>query len=526
MKPEIPGYTLTAELHRSPVAVVYKARQNSLQRDVLVKILQTNWSRDPEMSRRFLREARACARLRHPNIIEIYDFGQADGVPYIVLEFVAGQDLAECLRRQRQLEFPEAEKIFRQLLEALAYAHRHGVLHRDVKPSNVLLSEDGLVKLSDFGLATFVEGSDISASGTLVGTPGYLAPELIQGQQASAAADLFSAGVVLYQMLTGIHPFKGENTSETLFNLMNRRPIPVQQLRPDCPDHLSRLCSRLLERDPGKRIPSAQQALQILNTGAGPAEQRKPASFRARWAVAVLLLLVSGGLAVTLFRIKTPPETQKPSSGILSGFKRPADTARVRTEKLAPESPRKRRRPAAKRPPARTEKGPSQSRGVPATPARAGANFAQKEPVPRPAEQGYLFLDCRPWAEVFIDDRQAGTTPLPGPIALAPGKHFLQLRNPYCESYADTLEIQPGQTKRLRATLRPLYGELFLDVKPWAQVFIDGSLADTTPLSRPLRLRAGVHRLLLKNPGFADWESEIVVQPNRTDSMKIVLVQK
>ena len=526
MRPEIPGYTIIAEIHRSPGAVVYRARQDALDRDVLIKVLQTNWSRDPELAARFLREARACARLQHPNIIQIYDFGQADGVPYLVLEFVESGDLERLLQERGRLPIPEAEHIFCQLLEALDYAHRHGIWHRDIKPANVLISPEGQVKLTDFGLSVFLESRDISAGDSLVGTPAYLAPEQVQGKAAGPAADLFAAGIILYEMLTGFHPFRGQNTSETLYRLLNFNPRPVKELRPDCPEHLAQVCMRLLEKDPARRFATAREALDALSGTQCPVQAqagRRPSA--VRWIGGAVLLLIAGLAAGFLLHSRSkreaslpPPATARKDTALAKQTAETPDSAQ--TESPERPAPEKKERPVHET--KITEK--------PHTAPPPRANFAQKngaaaEPSAAP-DPALIALECQPWAQVFLDGKPAGTTPLERPLEVPAGQHVLELRNPYCSAHTDTLVLKPGEKREVRVVLPPLFGTLFLDVKPWAAVFVDGAAVDTTPLVEPLRLRAGKHRLQLVNPGFPKWESDIIVLPDQKDTLRVVLTKK
>ena len=203
----LPQYEIEAFIAQGGMGAVYKGRQASLQRDVAVKVLPRELGEDPGFRESFATEARAMARLNHPNLIGVFDFGDADGMPYIVMEYVEGSSLHESAWNQ-MVEPSQAVAIVKGICEGLAHAHGHGIAHRDIKPANILLTANAEPKIGDFGLA---HAADSDQSGLVMGTPGYTAPEVFQDpNQAGPLADLYSVGVVLHQLLTGIDPAGSE----------------------------------------------------------------------------------------------------------------------------------------------------------------------------------------------------------------------------------------------------------------------------------------------------------------------------
>lgn len=259
-------YEITGVLGRGAMGVVLKGHDPRLNRHVAIKLLAPELSMSSKARRRFEREARAAAAINHPNIVTIYDVNHVGTTPYLAMEYVSGGDLGRRLHRLPPLRLPEVLRISLQTAQALAAAHRHGIIHRDVKPGNILLEEGvGRVKLTDFGLASAgMDVSHITSMGQTVGTPSYIAPERIAGYDADERSDLFSMGCVMYAMLTGHSPFRGRHTLEVIRNLMDVDPVPLHEVDPSVPRFLSDITQRLLSKNPEERFPSAQKLAEVL----------------------------------------------------------------------------------------------------------------------------------------------------------------------------------------------------------------------------------------------------------------------
>src|SRR3954471_12430635 len=229
---EVPGYDVVEVLGRGGVGVVYKAVHRKLRRTVALKMLLVGAFATRAERRRFAREAELVAGLRHPNVVQVYDVGDLDGRPYFTMEFVDGGSLAERVAGT-PLPAREAASIVATLADAVAAAHRAGVVHRDLKPSNVLLTADGTPKVGDFGLARHLEvESSLTQTGVAVGTPSYMAPEQARGRtgEIGPAADLYALGAVLYELLTGRPPFRAESAAETIHQVIMQDPVPPSRL--------------------------------------------------------------------------------------------------------------------------------------------------------------------------------------------------------------------------------------------------------------------------------------------------------
>ncbi|HEX6048050.1 MAG TPA: protein kinase, partial [Gemmatimonadaceae bacterium] len=254
------------------MGTVYKAFDPLLARVVAVKVISNQLDSQPEQRERFFREARAAAQLSHPNIVPIYSVDESAGVVYFVMACVDGVNLARRLHDQGRLPVADTRRILKEVAEALAYAHSRGVIHRDIKPDNILLESDtGRAMVTDFGIARAVqEGGDaarLTATGVAIGTPAFMSPEQAAGdREIDGRSDLYSLGVVAYQMLTGELPFSAGSTASMLMKHLTERAIPVDQKRPEVPPDLSAIVMTLLEKEPERRFPSASALVLMIET--------------------------------------------------------------------------------------------------------------------------------------------------------------------------------------------------------------------------------------------------------------------
>jgi serine/threonine-protein kinase len=244
---------------------VYRARDNVLERQVALKILHDHFSGDPEYVERFRREARAIAGLNHPNIVTVIDRGELGRHQFIVFEHVAGENLKDVVRRRGPLPVDEAVALTMQVARGLAFAHDHGVVHRDVKPQNVLIDENGTAKVTDFGIARSIDpGEGLTETGTVLGTSGYIAPEQASGLRVDSRSDQYSLGVVLYELLTGEPPYSGDNVMAVAMKHL-REPVPrVRDRRRGVPASVDAIVSRAMAKRPEDRFPSTDDMVAAL----------------------------------------------------------------------------------------------------------------------------------------------------------------------------------------------------------------------------------------------------------------------
>ena len=256
--PAVAGYEVLAELGRGAMGVVYQARQLRPNRVVALKMVLAGAHAASSDLRRFLAEAEAAAQLQHANIVQVHEVGSHGGLPFISLEYVDGGTLAQKLKGT-PLPPKEAAVLTATLGRAVQYAHRHGVVHRDLKPGNVLLTADGAPKIADFGLAKCgAAGPGMTQAGAILGTPSYMAPEQAEGKaDVGPAADVYALGAILYELLTGRPPFQAPTPLDTVLRVVNDEPVPPRKLQPKAPSDLETICLKCLQKDPRKRYASA-----------------------------------------------------------------------------------------------------------------------------------------------------------------------------------------------------------------------------------------------------------------------------
>ncbi len=312
-------YRILRKLGSGGMANVYLAEDEELGRRVAIKILNERYAGDDLFIERFRREAKSAASLSHPNIVSIYDRGEAEGTYYIAMEVIEGRSLKELIMTHGALPVHTAIGYAKQLLEALRFAHRHGIIHRDIKPHNVLVSADQQVKaneprlkVTDFGIARH-GASQMTEAGSIMGTAQYLSPEQARGAPVTAASDLYSAGVVLYEMLTGKVPFTGDSAIEIAMKHVNELPKPPSSLRPEIPPELDQIVLRALAKDPEDRYQTAEEFIEDLER----VEAGLPISRSTATAATAILAGAAVGEATELLsesptRVAAPPPAQRP----------------------------------------------------------------------------------------------------------------------------------------------------------------------------------------------------------------------
>ena len=256
MKTQLGHYDIVAELGRGGMGVVYKGYEPALNRYVAIKVLAESLAHDESVKERFLREARSMAALNDPHIIQIYFIGEDAGQTFFVMEFVEGESLGSLLKREGKLAPEQAARVIFQTAQGLATAHDKGVIHRDIKPGNILISPDGECKVSDFGASFHDSYSQETTQLSGVGSPAYMSPEQIRLEPLNLQTDIYSLGVVLYKLLTGRLPYNASNQLSLTYEILNVSPPPPSAFRPELPAILDEICTRAMEKDLGRRYPS------------------------------------------------------------------------------------------------------------------------------------------------------------------------------------------------------------------------------------------------------------------------------
>lgn len=267
--PRIGRYLLTKTLGRGAMGVVYLGYDQAIDRQVAIKTIHRallEGEDGAEWLERFRREVRAAGRCLHPNIVTVFEYGEENSIPYIVMEYVQGRELRDYLKEREPLPLANAVAVIVQVLHALDHAHACGVVHRDIKPGNIILLTDGQVKVSDFGIARVETTTGMTQHGMLVGTPAYMAPEQFGGREADRRADLYATGVVLFEALTGVRPFSGRSSSELLYKVMHDAPPRATMINPRLPTELDGVLAKALAKPPEARFQSASEFSAALET--------------------------------------------------------------------------------------------------------------------------------------------------------------------------------------------------------------------------------------------------------------------
>ncbi|MBN2718967.1 MAG: serine/threonine protein kinase [Deltaproteobacteria bacterium] len=416
------------EVGAGGMAVVYKAIQEPLGRVVGIKALKSSIAVETQFAERFEREARFMASLQQENIINVYDFIKYGGTMFIVMEYVEGIDLYDLLDKYKKIPVEAATIIALQVARALNHAHFRGIIHRDIKPANVMISKRGDVKLMDFGIARDETLSDLTETGTGLGTPSYMSPEQILGDKLDQRTDIWSLGVVFYQMLCGKKPFIEDAKRSVLQKIRLDRYVPVRKLNSKVPRTLERILGRCMEKQPADRYPSMQALIHDLEDFLA---SRVVVNYNA-WMVKYLQ--------------ETDVLSSDEASGILTAGAVREGAKIVREDRRALRAI-----------------GVVQATvlaiflfaGIIIQLAAGEPSFASEKTAvaTSPAEMGQMKVVAVPWARVIVDNREVALTPIAAPISLPAGKHFVELVNPYFKPKRLEIEIQPGQTYEIMEEL-------------------------------------------------------------------------
>jgi len=422
--PHFGNYTTLSELGSGAIATVYLAKQEPLGRKVALKALKATIPPTSTFAAQLEREARVLAGLSHPNIVLLLDYVKSDPEMYLVLEYIGGFSLAELLAKKPKLRPEVVAAIGAEVAKGLAHAHERGVVHRDVKPGNVILSRHGEVKIVDFSIAhrerlpsadEILPAFDKHAS---FGTPAYMAPEQLLGEAVDARSDLFSLGVVLYQLASGARPFErpGEKRSPA-HAARTALAIPLRQRAPEMPRALERVVMRCIEKHPADRPPSADAVAEELEAIVHERTE-VPARQLVRSALAVSRLVPGDVPLLSRAREPRRPLSQTPWSFAIATVILGAGLGVVRA----------------------TDRGAEQA-------------AAPTEGPLAPARPGFLRVLATPWAEVAVDGQRSEVTPTAHAIPLAPGAHYVTFTHPAAPSQTRRIVIETDKTVTLDVTM-------------------------------------------------------------------------
>ena len=478
-------------LKKDPGTCVYCADHIYLGKRILLKTLDRDFISDPAILSRFQREAKTLAKLDFPNIIKVLDFGTFDRFFYISFEYFESRTLRGAIK-SGDLSDADKKNILIQFFRALDYAHNHQIIHRDIKPENILLDEHGTLKIADFGLAHVHGEESLTQQTTIVGTPSYMSPEQIRGEALTTRSDLFSAGVVAYELYSGKNPFLGNDVGATLNNILTKNVVADETFIQD--EAVRHLVNQLLFKNKNARIASAAAALTML----GDEPQREQATATAKSAKPVRRISVVAGFAVILVVVVTaaviypwrqaPPVQDDEINAVIDSTSGLADQEKAAFADTLEKMP----------------EIVSQTEDMPA---------ATREKLSSQATPGRLYINCLPWAHVFVNSQKRNTTPLQDALELAPGDYTIRLEHPVYPAYVKNIRIESEKDYHIDATL---YSYLVCNVFPWGDVYLNGELLGQTPFAEPLIIGPGEHVLTVKNQEYGSIDKRFSVSAGDT----------
>ena len=477
----IGNYQIIKPVGSGGMSTVYMALDEKLKRQVALKMLHPHLCNEPLAVERFRREALSAARLDHPNIVRIYDYLIENNTHCIVMEYVPGLDMESIVKKKGRLDFKSAHYIMYKTAVALKAAHQIGLMHRDIKPSNILLNQDGRVMLSDFGLVKNSLDVSLTVDNAVAGTPAFMSPEQISGKKVTYSSDIYSWAVTYYYLMSGTLPYNAKEFAEIVRAIQSAEIRLDKSITDSMPPRHFELISRCLLEDPEARIKNGKELLKKLSDipipeemdlirlfdlpDVFPSENKteelsrtrvfRNVSFSNRKAfiiIAAFLVILSGVITLNFYPGKNDsnnaeiPVKSRPLDSIVKPIQEIIQAKELnRTQKHAFISAQNGKAPSS---------GTIKQKAI-------LSDSIKPVIVPLKNDSGRLFIACEPWANVIIDNRDYGQTPLSGPISLKTGLHIIKLNNPYSEIIEDTVTLEPETIlrKKYKLKLKPAYNK-------------------------------------------------------------------
>ena len=532
-------YQIVSELGRGSMGVVYQGFDPVIGRTVAIKTMLTEGLAPQEFQEfktRFQREAQAAGVLAHPNIVTVYDFGEDGGVLFLAMEYLEGKSLEKLIEEQTILPIETIIPIFDQVCSALDHAHTHKIVHRDIKPANIMILETGRVKVTDFGIAKMMS-MGMTQAGQILGTPNYMSPEQVKGRPVDGRSDIFSLGVILYELVTGEKPFGGQNITTVIYKIINENPIPPRELDATIHMGLSYVISKVLAKNPEERYQTCRELADDLK------------NYKS----------LGGAMAPSAtVVVKVPPPIQVAPEPAPTTAPRPAAPPPV-VPSMPAEQPPVRQVSVQVIPPAKSQpQGSSPWGWVLLTLLIVGALggggyyfFVVNKPAvvvskpdgntvpPRPKDQPPPPADSQltinsnvSAAQIRIDGNDSGTTP--STVTLKAGTHQVVISKSGYDDHQESITVQAGENITINAELTqpagptgstsskkpapPKYGQLVVNSNvAGAQIKVDGGVVGTTP--RTLDLPTGTHQVTVAKSGYDDYMQSITVQGGQSTTI-------
>ncbi len=484
---------------------VYLADHIYLGKKIILKTLDVENIVDKSILERFKREAKILAKLEHPNLIKVLDFGMFNHFFYISFEFFESKNLREIINKN-ELRFDQKLSLFRQILYALNYSHQNKIIHRDIKPENILVNSNLELKIADFGLALILDENNLTNSSSILGTPSYMAPEQIRGEKV-LQTDLFSAGTVAYELFFGVNPFLGENINETLNNILNFQEEKIFADTKNMPDYIVESLKLLLKKNLRDRANTALSVLKLLGEDDKLQEEIKFPQQKNKEKSKVILLITAfisilailGLILIKNYSKKSqiiPPVIQdsyKNQTNLPNTFAVKSDQ-KIKTKTI--------------------------KKDVNTKPADLKVNNMQQKTMD--LGNGQLSVECFPWANVFVDNKLIDQTPI-NSYSISSGKHVIKLENPNFPAYNQNVTIVSNNQTSIKVNFNNLVGYLSCQIYPWGKVYINGIYMGTTPLQKPIPLFPGEYVISITNPDLKEFSKKIQISAKATFELNVNL---
>jgi len=524
---KIGKYEIEEKIGVGGFGVVYKGRDPYIKRPVAIKTCQVE---EEEIRKRFFREAELAGNLKHPNITTIYDFGIQDNTPYIVLEFLTGEDLDKKIKRGDYFKLEEKLRVLIEVCKGLHYAHENNIIHRDIKPANIRIQDDGSIKIMDFGIAksTHIE-SHLTQTGMTLGTAAYLAPEQIKGEPLDRRTDIFSFGVLMYEFFTYKKPFQGEIITNIIYNILNVDPPKISSQITDFPPELEKVVFKCLEKDKNKRYPSiqkVQQDLEAIYQKLTKSESQKGAdSFRPTTPIIITkeeeITAKTPTLGFKLGKRKNYFYLFPIILAIIIGLiiflsQKPVEKKELKNiKKVSVVNPLK-------------ISFKKENIQIPdfIPPLKEEEEEKAKEEKPKPAAKTYpvsFFANIGP-CDIFVNNKYIGTFPPEVRTELPKGSYEAVFKTTFYQE-KKIINVEEKGVNRFGHQF-PQMGKLSVLTNigtPYGSVYVDGKYIGDTP-QPSIILPAGIHKVEVKRPGYITKEREIEIIEGKTASWTITLI--
>jgi serine/threonine protein kinase len=500
--------TIEEKIQEGVFTSVYRAFDPVLQRRILLKVLHKHHAADPDLHQRFVREAQACAALRSEYIVQIYTLTEYENCPAIIMEFVEGTSLKQLIADGSTRTLAYTQKVALHTLRGLVAAHEQGIIHRDIKPGNILVATNGIFKISDFGLASLASVPSVTAQGMVLGTPAYMAPEQIRHEEVDQRTDLFALGVTLIEVLTGERIFEGTSYAECAKKILAFRVELLDQYAAYSSIEFVQFLKLLMAPKKQNRFATSKEALAALDKKdstifidishrytSSPKSTIALISGIIVFIIAILVLLpsrISDSHHIIPAKVPFTMDSNSVSAPRASSGKHLRDTSIQNMNK--------------------------QIHKLPVSHPDAVSSERTHQAT---TDSGTLLLTSTPWATVYVDNKLIGETPLNKPVILAAGKHSVLFVHPSFDPIMQIITVLPFRESTVTGNFFDRVGYLICLATPWAEVYINDQYKDTTPFEKPIMLSPGKYKVRFKNTSFQDVVREVTVHSKDTTSIVV-----